>query len=105
MSGINNEFKRKTITLFHPFKEPGNYYSKEIANHFDGVFHYGSLFDTVEAIDLIHIHWPEAIFDWKEPSNENLLALEQRIVEWKQATKIIYTRHNEVPHEGSIQSI
>ena len=49
--------------------------------------------------DLIHIHWPEALFNWKEVSKEDIEKLKARLQELKkQGKKIVVTRHNSIPH-------
>ncbi len=49
--------------------------------------------------DLIHIHWPEALFNWIEVSKEDLIKLETRLLQLKdQGKKIVVTRHNSIPH-------
>lgn len=49
--------------------------------------------------DLIHIHWLEALLDWKTPTLAQIQKVEKRLVELrKQGKKIIITRHNSLPH-------
>ncbi|GHT10683.1 hypothetical protein FACS189426_11350 [Bacteroidia bacterium] len=50
--------------------------------------------------DLIHIHWPEAIFrQWMIPEEEGRNELKEVLRLWKQkGTKIVYTRHDEITH-------
>jgi hypothetical protein len=50
--------------------------------------------------DLIHIHWPEAIFrQWMIPEEEGRNELKETLRLWKQkGTKIVYTRHDEITH-------
>lgn len=49
--------------------------------------------------DIIHIHWQEALFDWKEVSKKDILKLEKRLKQLKkQGKKIVITRHNSIPH-------
>lgn len=49
--------------------------------------------------DIVHIQFPEVIFKWRHPSEEGLNALRKRLVQLKrQGTKIVYTRHNAIPH-------
>ncbi len=54
---------------------------------------------------FIHIHWPEALFNWQIPSNEQLEHLEQVIRKWKQrGALLVYTRHNSLPHYSQNRS-
>lgn len=92
-----------TISVFHPFEQPSNFYLKEIEQHFNGSFRYGSINDVVTDIDIVHIHWPEALFGWREPTSENLQELEQIITNWRRKSKVIYTKHNEYPHFGKTE--
>jgi glycosyltransferase involved in cell wall biosynthesis len=49
--------------------------------------------------DIIHIHWPEAIFNWVAPNEAQLDGLDELLAfRKKQGSKIIYTRHNIRPH-------
>lgn len=57
-----------------------------------------------EAFDVIHFQWPEEIFDWHWPDDEQLTQLETRLRELKaKGIKLIYTRHNTRPHHGNPQ--
>ncbi|UXX81108.1 hypothetical protein N7E81_08340 [Reichenbachiella carrageenanivorans] len=56
-------------------------------------------FDSTKKYDIIHFQWPEAIFNWKEISNQDTLRVKQHIDRHKNdGAKIIYTRHNDKPH-------
>lgn len=49
--------------------------------------------------DLIHIHWPEELFRYKEISNSDYDRLKERLAQFKKnKCKIIFTRHNEKSH-------
>ncbi len=48
----------------------------------------------------ILFQWPELIFNWAEPTFNQLDELEIMIKEWKLKTKIIYLVHNERRHFG-----
>lgn len=47
--------------------------------------------------NIIHIQWPEELFDWNEPSLNDLKSLEKRLNKLGNC-KIISTRHNYYPH-------
>ena len=56
--------------------------------------------DSKYRFDVVHIQWPEVLFKWKEPSNNDFDFIKQKIGEWKsKKTKIISTVHNEFPHK------
>lgn len=58
------------------------------------------------AYDIIHIHWPEELFKWERVSEENLRHLSSKLSSLRDAgVKIVYTRHNLVPHYSSRQLI
>ncbi|MCJ8166337.1 hypothetical protein MKJ04_15925 [Pontibacter sp. E15-1] len=48
--------------------------------------------------DIIHIHWPENLFNWLEPTKTQLVLLKHRLKYWYSKSKIIVTRHNYYPH-------
>lgn len=49
--------------------------------------------------DVLHIHWPEALFeDWKEPNEQELARLDDTLQEWATRTPIVVTVHNMRPH-------
>jgi hypothetical protein len=48
--------------------------------------------------NIIHIHWPDAMFEKVPPTDSEVNSLEKHIVFIKKTSKIIYTRHNEKPH-------
>lgn len=51
---------------------------------------------------IIHFHWPEAVFNWSIPSERYLNILENTIHEWKRRGALfVYTRHNKRPHYTS----
>ncbi|WP_157804964.1 glycosyltransferase family protein [Confluentibacter lentus] len=70
----------------------------ELENNFEGTFTYGNLNDYNISYDIVNIHWPEAIFNWKEPSQDELNSLKKNLEEWQKYSKIITTRHNDYPH-------
>lgn len=48
--------------------------------------------------NIYHFQWPECIFNWREPSQNELIELNKRIKELKSFAKIVSTMHNEIPH-------
>ncbi len=51
--------------------------------------------------DIVHIQWPETLFDWRVPTAIELLFLRHRLKEVKQRAKVVYTHHNEVSHHAN----
>lgn len=52
--------------------------------------------------DIIHIHWPEALTNWRLPSDLILNDLQSNILPyWMEKSKIVVTRHNFLPHYNS----
>jgi beta-1,4-mannosyltransferase len=49
--------------------------------------------------DVIHLQWPEALFNWREPTQADLDLLSAAFARWKQQnTRVVVTIHNEYPH-------
>lgn len=49
--------------------------------------------------DIIHIHWPEALFDWNPVTMEDIIGLQDHLKKIrKKGIKIVITRHNSIPH-------
>jgi glycosyltransferase involved in cell wall biosynthesis len=48
--------------------------------------------------DIVHIQWPDSLFVNWSPTDLEVLFLGKHINEIKKHAKIVYTRHNEVPH-------
>lgn len=63
-------------------------------------FDYGCLESNTENYSIVLIHWPEQLFNWKEPSQEQLLQLENQFALWKKNIKVVYVVHNLQRHTG-----
>lgn len=48
--------------------------------------------------DIVHIQWPESLFNWRVPSYIEFEFLKQRFKQIKKHTKVVYTRHNSKSH-------
>lgn len=92
------------MKVFLPFTRSRNKYFDEIENHFQGQFIYGSLDDYKEEYEIVNIHWPEYIFEWKEPTNNQLIQLKNHFKKWKKHSKIVYTLHDEKNHYKESES-
>lgn len=54
--------------------------------------------------DILHIQWPEALFDWSEPTAAELALLNDKLQDWSRSASIISTVHNYHPHLGESES-
>ena len=54
--------------------------------------------------DIINIHWPEALFNWKEPTVWEIAQLSSYLNLVKKKSKIVYNVHNEFPHNRDTQA-
>jgi glycosyltransferase involved in cell wall biosynthesis len=51
------------------------------------------------AIDVLHIHWPEALCAWREPSKGDIKQIGSVLDRWRLLGRpVVVTRHNAVPH-------
>jgi len=89
------------VKIFLPFKREQNPYLDEIINHSKHTFMYDHYLNYNTSYGFVNIHWPEAIFDWKEPTLEELEILEQNILEWKKNSVFIYTKHDYGRNKGT----
>ncbi|MCC5843407.1 MAG: hypothetical protein JJU05_04070 [Verrucomicrobia bacterium] len=48
--------------------------------------------------NVIHFQWPETLFDWRVPSDIELILLEERLKALKGIIPMVYTWHNRVSH-------
>ncbi len=85
-----------------------NPYIKEIYNKiqlsFNTVFSRKEFWQDKD-FDIIHIHWPEELFNYRETSTKDITLFTKRINYWKyKGSKIIFTRHNYKPHNNNSSS-
>lgn len=88
------------MKVFLPFKKDLNPYLEEITCYSIHDFEYGHFRDWNPKYTIVNIHWPEAIFDWREPTDKELLELEASLLKWKIHSRIVYTKHDENRHKG-----
>lgn len=88
------------MKIFLPFKKDLNPYLEEIEKHSHCEFVYSHFENYDSSFKIVNIHWPEAIFDWYEPTTDQLETLESAIKEWKVNSTIIYTKHDDERHKG-----
>ncbi len=83
-----------------------NSLTNELRNYFTMNVDLEEFWCTRSQYQIIHIHWPEAVFQWKMPSDSDLTILENTIQEWKRrGTLFVYTRHNIRRHYSSNAAI
>ena len=92
------------MKVFLPFKKELNPYLDQIINNSAHDFFYDSYLNFNSDYGIVHIHWPEAIFDWKEPTTAELEELEKCIKEWKQNAVLIYTKHDFQRNKGTTEN-
>lgn len=88
------------MVVFYPFKRPVNPFLNEIELFFSGTFifdHYYKL-HKYENVEIIHIHWPEVLFDSKLPDTNSLNDFMKHFFLWKKNYKVVFTLHNLKPH-------
>lgn len=50
---------------------------------------------------IVNIHWPEAVFNWLEPTERELSNFEKALKLWKNNSVIVYTKHDLVRTKGN----
>lgn len=50
------------------------------------------------SFDVVHIHWPEALTDWAEPTKKELSEVKSSLLRWSKESAIVATVHNKYPH-------
>lgn len=86
------------MEVFIPHLKDRNIYLDEIINYSDCNFIFGDFNAYKSTYEIVNIHFPEAIFDWKIPTNEQLRDLKENMMMWKKKSKIIYTLNDVVSH-------
>lgn len=89
------------MKIFLPFQKELNPYLDEIIHESEHSWSYGNLADFDDSYDVVNIHWPEAMFDWKEPTKEELEKLEKHLLEWKKKSTVVYTKHDFQRNKGT----
>lgn len=87
------------MKILLPFKKDQNPYLDELIIHSGHEYVYAKFQDYVPDFSVVNIHWPEALFNWREPSSKELRVLEEHIKKWKKNSVIVYTKHDEIGHK------
>lgn len=92
------------MKILVPIKDPeNNPYISEIFYQLEAqheIYYDVSLFWGSAHFDIIHIHWPEELNDFKSLPRKKKSQILQQINKWKTlGTKIIFTRHNIRSHK------
>ncbi|MDQ1167493.1 hypothetical protein [Flavobacterium sp. SORGH_AS_0622] len=86
------------MKIFLPFPKDANNYFDEIIKYSASEFVFDHYLNYDSSFEIVNIHWPESIFNWKSFSLEELNNFERAFLYWKKHSKIIYTVHNLKPH-------
>jgi hypothetical protein len=87
------------LRILLPFKKDQNPYLDELIAHSKHSYVYANFRDYHSNYEIINIHWPEALFDWLEPTCSELQELETCLYHWRKYSKIVYTKHDDKGHK------
>lgn len=88
------------LKVFIPMPKSGNTFFQEIINFSSCTFDYGHFEADISNYNVVLIHWPELMFKWAEPNDDDLDRLEKQLKVWREYVKIVYVVHNERRHFG-----
>lgn len=86
------------MNVFIPHHKVLNIYFDEINTYATCKYVYGTLEDYKPTYKIVNIQFPEAIFKFKVPTKEQLDDLEEKIINWKQNSKIVLTLNDIESH-------
>lgn len=86
------------MKVFIPHKKDRNVYFDEIINFSKNEFVFGQYNEFDTSCDIVNIQFPEAIFDFKMPTQNQLTELEFEIKKWKENAKIILLLNDDKSH-------
>lgn len=82
-----------------PAPRSKNRFFEEIETHsVHTEYVYGTIDSDITGYDAILIHWPEQLFNWREPNQTQMDHLKSRITTWKKSLPILHVIHNLSPH-------
>lgn len=85
------------MNVFIPALKDKNPFFDEIIKYSKANFIFSNL-SGYNNEPIVMLHWPEQLFDWKEPTKEQLNKLKKLFTQWKKNATIIYVVHNLKPH-------
>lgn len=89
------------MKILIPSKPAENSFFQEIILHSEAEFFYGNLNTKIDGFNFVLIQWIEQLFHWKEPTEKQLIELQNTINVWKEKkVKIIHILQNEKRHYG-----
>ena len=86
--------------MFLPSPKDANPFLDEIILKSKTEFYFGDLDAYNAEYPVVLINWPEQLFNWKEPTNEELTFLKVKFEFWQQKSHIVYVVHNFKRHYG-----
>ena len=89
------------MKIFIPGEKDPNPYLDEISRYSCHQYIFDDFRNYKKDYPIVSIHWPEAIFSWRQPTQSDLDELERIIKIWKKHSKIVYTRHDSKSHLGT----
>lgn len=89
------------IKVFIPEERDANGFFDEIIENSSSNFVFGKIKDYKTVYDIVLIHWPEKLFDWKIPSKGDLEQLGRVLEKWKKYSKIVYVFHDYYTHHDN----
>jgi hypothetical protein len=89
------------MKIFVPHEKDRNIYLDEIIFFSNHDFIFGNHKQYNALYTIVNIQFPEAIFDWKCPTQEQLMTFEHELTQWKKHSKIVYTLNDFGSHYDS----
>lgn len=91
------------VLLLSNYNSRNNYVRMLIDNidNVEFVLSVSDFWNINKKVDIIHIQWPEEIFNWKEFDNNHLEKFKKCFFQWKErGVRIVLTLHNLEPHSN-----
>ncbi|HEA29143.1 MAG TPA: hypothetical protein ENH91_03990 [Leeuwenhoekiella sp.] len=82
-----------------PAKKDENPFFDQVMLHSKHTFVFGGLKEDISSYTAVVIHWPEQLFNWQEPTDQELDSLKTTFKKWKQQVNLLYVVHNLHPHQ------
>ncbi|MDT0557342.1 hypothetical protein RM697_01700 [Ichthyenterobacterium sp. W332] len=88
------------MKIFIPAQKDANLFFDEVITNSKHTYDFNNFDKYNPTYKIVLIHWPEQIFNWKEPLDQELIALRKAIKVWKKKSRIFYVVHNLERHLG-----